>query len=1229
MLAALVDTSGSSERRRIGGRYAVLEVLGRGGMATVYRVRDEVSGRELALKHADGGRQRATDERMALRFRREFHSLVELRHPRIVAAYDFGVDETGAFYTMESLDGADLKDLGALPWMDACSVLRDVAGALAFLHARGLVHRDLGPRNVRRTRDGHAKLFDFGLLASVGVAGDVAGTPTSVAPETLRGRPIDGRTDLWGLGTLAYWLLTGRHPYAVRKLAELEDAWRAPPPPPSAIVDGIPGALDGLVMELLSIDPLGRPSSAAEVIDRLGAVASLPRDPEVEVTKGYLASAAMVGRAREMALLRGCIADALAGRGRCVTIEATTGTGKSRLLHEVALEGQLAGLTVLEARGDRSQGGAYGVVQQLVAAAVVTAPERVRSLDRTHTSVVARLFPSIAPKLGVVVPSTAVVEPAEERLRILNAVVQWFIALAGTGGVALCVDDMQRCDEASAVVLAALARELRERPLLVVVTVRIGEPVRAPQAIASLGNADLRLRLQGLGTDEVEALVCSLFGAVPHGRRLALWLHERSSGSPLHCLELVRTMVDGGTIRFTDGMWLLPGEYTTLDVPPELSRAMEARVAGLDPDARHVAEVLAVLGAEVELASMVELADLDEPRTFAALDRLVARSIAMTTGDRHRFRHDGLREAVLRGIADERRIAAHRRIGAWLARHGESPRDDAAVGWHLHAGGETERGAELLATVGRRLFHAQALVDCVAPLEAALVELERVGRPAAQLLELRFMLVSAGWVSDRATGLRHMYGAVEAYRRHAGIAAAERIGAVVGRHLGLVLGIVWACLRWLVSRPSRRGPWPLDAIATFAVTVGYAAGMEYANHSLAGLQRLIATVEPLAVFRGRVLFATHHGLSAFPDLLMGRLGDAKQKLEHVLHILEHDRLTPIGEFERRFAEAGIRALIGQVQVTDLDPELDETLAAIRRLRLRYYDLVASTTEASALRFRGYERRACEIEAALESTTLQLGSWSTDVQMVLFGHPPYGAALDVTNLKRMVDALEQLVAQGFDYRARLAMTRGDLHRARGDPTAAIAEYDAALALLHPDEMLTRLWVWAGLAEAALDLGDAERAQQWACRAKDGASAPRTHQQSVRLRALRALALAHAARGELDDAERVAELACTEGEARGSAMAAGLAHEARARIALARGDHAVFRLHATEARRWLRTTGSPGLAAVGERIAEAANPVRATTGEHVAADGDSGDAVTSLSQLATSHELVSSPPSGESS
>ena len=208
-------TDGQPATRRIAGRYRIVDMLGQGGMGTVWRVVDETDGREVALKHADGGRGRdgAEVDRSATRFRREFHTLASLRHPQIVRAIEYGLDPAGPYYTMELLDGCDLKDAGRVPWRHAVAILCDVAAALATLHARGLVHRDLAPRNVRLLGDGRAKLFDFGLLASIGATGDIAGTATAVAPETLRRRPVDGRTDVFGLGTLAYWLFTGEHAF--------------------------------------------------------------------------------------------------------------------------------------------------------------------------------------------------------------------------------------------------------------------------------------------------------------------------------------------------------------------------------------------------------------------------------------------------------------------------------------------------------------------------------------------------------------------------------------------------------------------------------------------------------------------------------------------------------------------------------------------------------------------------------------------------------------------------------------------------------------------------------------------------------------------------------------------------------------------------------------------------------------------------------------------------------
>src|SRR5690606_14442867 len=122
--------------------------------------------------------------------------------------------------------------------------------------------------------------------------------------------------------------------------------------------------------------------------------------------------------------------------------------------------------------------------------------------------------------------------------------------------------------------------------------------------------------------------------------------------------------------------------------------------------------------------------------------------------------------------------------------------------------------------------------------------------------------------------------------------------------------------------------------------------------NLEGLHRMIELVRPMGVMKGRMPHAAFVGVCAFPDLLLGRLAEARRKLEYVLETIRTDRLTPMTAFEKRFAEAGIHSLIAQIQVANLEPELDETIEAMLRLDLRYYDLVAEATRAVGLRFRG-------------------------------------------------------------------------------------------------------------------------------------------------------------------------------------------------------------------------------------------------------------------------------------
>ena len=269
-------------------------------MGAVYRVFDPVTQKSLALKRSLGN-----DRRFLGMFEREYHTLRGLKHPSIIEVYDYGVDEQGAYYTMELLQGRDLGELAPLDYRSVCRYLRDVASSLGLLHARRMLHRDLSPRNVRVSDSGRCKLLDFGVLSGFGVPELVVGTPPFIPPESLHRLALDQRADLFALGAVAYSLLTGSHAYPARSLAVLSDVWRRTPPRPSELVaklgkpelPPIPVELDELVMSLLTLDPLGRPGSVAEVIDRLNRIGDLPADAEaVAVARSYLVGVQTVGR---------------------------------------------------------------------------------------------------------------------------------------------------------------------------------------------------------------------------------------------------------------------------------------------------------------------------------------------------------------------------------------------------------------------------------------------------------------------------------------------------------------------------------------------------------------------------------------------------------------------------------------------------------------------------------------------------------------------------------------------------------------------------------------------------------------------------------------------------------------------------------------------------------------------------------------------------------------------
>ena len=352
------DAPAESGPKRV-GRYLIKEELAAGGMGVVYRAVDTTSGEECALKRIKA--EIAANAYGIDAFEREYRVLAGINHPRIIRVYEYGKDETGAYYTMELVEGSDLRKLAPLDYREACRHLRDVAASLALLHARRLLHRDLSPRNVRASVDGRCKLLDFGALTEFGPSPKVVGTPPAVAPEALIGVALDQRTDLYALGALGYWLLTGRHAYPAKRLEELPSLWAGGLEPPSALIDGIPAALDELILGLLSRDALARPASAAEVISKLNVIAQLEPEEDEEESKlatSFLANPNFVGRKAELELLRQRIRRCDLRSRRRRADRRPAGTGRTRLLEELGLLGQLAGAARLARRRQHAQAAA-------------------------------------------------------------------------------------------------------------------------------------------------------------------------------------------------------------------------------------------------------------------------------------------------------------------------------------------------------------------------------------------------------------------------------------------------------------------------------------------------------------------------------------------------------------------------------------------------------------------------------------------------------------------------------------------------------------------------------------------------------------------------------------------------------------------------------------------------------------------------------------------------------
>ncbi|HKP61037.1 MAG TPA: protein kinase [Polyangiales bacterium] len=1178
----------------ISGRYQLQGKLGEGGMGSAFRALDRMTGRSVALKRLD---QRAA--KFCALFEREYHTLASLRHPCVIEVYDFGIGDDGLrFYTMELLEGDDISQLSPLPWRAACQHLRDIATSLALLHARKLVHRDVSPRNVRIARDGRAKLLDFGTVTPFGRAADVAGTPASMAPEVLRGLELDARADLFSLGVVAYWALAGHRPYLVSRLTDAEVAWRTKPRPLSEVAPDIPRALEQLVFSLLSIDPIGRPASAAELIARLVAIADLDDEPLEGLTHSHLSSCVLIGRERETAQFTQHFERASRGQGSTVLIEGAAGTGKSRLAAEMTIRASLLGLATLRIDA-LEHPDPSGLVGALIARLMEIVPAEAAETLPAH-GVLFQAFPhlrefAVAPALSKPLPR----DPLEQRAVIHNTLAAWLVDVAIRRPIVISIDNAHAADLASAAALITIAHTCPRARIVFVATLLRG--AAAPVAVQQLTRIGSRVRLRHLPPEAMAELVRSVFGDVPHLSRLTSWIQATSAGVPGQALELLSVLIDREVIRYAGGAWVLPAQLSETDLPQTVDQALSTRLEQLDSNATRLARLLALHHAPAALTLCQQLLqDLSPSDLFSALNQLVSHQVLVGSGDSYRIRNEGLRTLLVQSLEKSELEKLHHALGsailAGLPAHvPANPRTADSVhelalalqaGFHLLQAGEGDRARHILREAGFALaYRGDGFADAVPALQAALTEYERLGHSRYERAYLRVPLTLAGLYLDWRLAYQHGEPLIELYSQTTGLTLALRLRRWLGRPLALGVSLVVAYIASIATQRRRAAKdfreQIMGLIAVASPVLGNCSALAEGQRARAVLRHL----EPLSWFpRSHMLRVIHAFYCALAEVAAGSYAEGLARSRQVLERLRQ----PIAGMPRDGhvqLESGVLLCVGSLEVFRTDGSVHNTLEALGRSPTWTARQSAAGIRANYHAGRGERAQYEACREELDVVAAQTGStWRQDVLMPRSDWWYAALCEDVLGLKRAARKLEELAQEHPTLTSTFEAAQACYLLERGRAADALARHGAALEAELREPSLYGMRFVATFARVARAAGQPARARD-ACEAALArmTAADREFTGLVHFVELE-LALSRAELGERERAAADLDRLIEAQSKHDNALIHGLTHRARAQVALLERDANTFARHLSAMEQWFVRTNNTTLIAQHQRFAD---------------------------------------------
>jgi len=1124
----------------IAGRYRIEEVLGRGGMAVVYRVHDTRTDTQVALKRG-WSRKRDRLERNAALLEREYHTLAQLAHPRIIAVYDYGLDGRGPYYTMELLDGADMESAGRLPWKQTCAVLRDVASSLAILHSRGLVHRDVSTRNVRYGSDGYVKLIDFGAMTASGVAKDVVGTPRFMAPEMIVMQPLDARTDLYSLGALGYFLLAGRDAYPARRMSDLRDVWRSRPPAPNRIFDEIPAPLSALIMRLLSIDRSGRPQSAAEVIEQLITIADLPRENVAEISRAYLTTPTLVGREQVVAELRRRALGLARGDGCVMIVRGAQGSGRSRVLDACALEAKLLGAAVVRVDARDAGSGDWGVARAVATQLLTLFPRQSYENVRLSREVLGHIVDELREDVA---HSATMPLTMPDRSLLIRELRDFVLSLARVQRLLITVDDVDRVDEPSAAWLAALGHKTDRVPLLLVVAAVSPQRPNSSMSLRLLHALARGVELLDLSDDETEALLRSVFGDVPNLPLCAARIQRLAHGNPRATIELAQHLVTTGRARYQAGSWVLPATLDEADLPKTLTDSLSERLHALSPDARELLDALVLTDGDTLASSDYRelTSHSDNRRLFAALDELATARIVALDGTGYDIAQRGFLPVVQAAMLPERRKSVHNRIADLLAANGG---DILRRARHLLEAGRNANAIELLCSID--LIARMPPLDLLAQ---AVEEAERLPLPAATLHRLRVaLLINAPFALATKSFRRVAPIVLSQLVRDSGLALYGELDQLPPRER-LAQALAQTHQNYLATPEHERVHSVMEAIAELVRVVGSIAAMAPSVFDFELLDNL-PSLEPLLPL-SPALQVVSQLVAGAKDWVRGRYTRACQTYESVLaRVAEPDRAA-LDDAQHDRIRFGLEYTVGVYDAQLGVPNAERRAQLVetkRELRVNAWRLrgILHLSQGNPEDSRKAFRRAQLLQAQEGVRERYVGSTAG---VELLGYIRLG---DLLGVKSVLETLAGLAAEHPRWMSIDNLGRAAYLELQHDLEGALALITQTLAMAEP------LWLpyFAPIAARHLHLlRQLERGDEAVAKAREYLQLAAdldlaAHDLSP------AAALALARFGQYEEALRALGAALDVAEVQGrTGFSLGILYETRARIALWMDDRENF-------------------------------------------------------------------------